>query len=43
MTCLNNILINGNVIQIKFHFEESFEAKRGEFLCRYKRLSIKDE
>ncbi|MDR0820780.1 MAG: hypothetical protein LBN19_04655 [Endomicrobium sp.] len=43
MACLNNIVINGNVAQTKFRFEESFEDKRAGFLNRYKSPSGKTQ
>jgi hypothetical protein len=36
-----NNLRNGNVAQIKFRFEKSFENKKAEFLDRYKSPSGK--
>ncbi|MCA6079957.1 MAG: hypothetical protein LE169_03590 [Endomicrobium sp.] len=41
MTCLNNIVINGNAAQTKFRFNGSFESKRAEFLDKYKSSSGK--
>jgi hypothetical protein len=35
--CLNNVVVNGNVVQAKFNFEEILRIKERRVLGRYKK------